>query len=473
MFPETRKWCTRPAKKAGNGDVLLSIRAPVGPTNLAPEECCIGRGLAALSPSVGIEARFILYQLRHLESRLASLASGTTFEAVTGPAVRSFSVMVPPTGEQRRIVTSVEELLSELDAGVAALRRVTAKSGKYKASMIMAAIEGRLTEAWREEHPDEEPGSALLERILRERRARWQEEQLAKYEAKQQKPPEGWSEKYPQPEVPDPGDLPELPRGWCWATVSQLLREDMCTGISVPGRAEPPGVPSLRLSAMSDDGLDFADRKYLPVGDELAKKLAIRANDFFVCRGNGSIRLVGRGSLAQDPGEVIVFPDLMIRLRLAPMGRLIDYVSLAWASRLLRRQIEARARTTAGIYKISQADVRRFVLPLPPLAEQEAIVGTLQASLSCQRFGTTEAGSAVARSRQLQESILSRAFSGGLVPQDSSEEPASVLLGRIRAKRAASEAATPARKSRAAMKSARTGKAANLIPLPLDVPGSE
>ena len=75
-----------------------------------------------------------------------------------------------PTGEQRRILDEVDELLSDLDAGVAALKRVQQKLALYRAAVLKAAVEGELTAEWRREHSDVEPASVLLERILAERR---------------------------------------------------------------------------------------------------------------------------------------------------------------------------------------------------------------------------------------------------------------------------------------------------------------
>ncbi|MEO2089647.1 MAG: hypothetical protein ABGY75_09150 [Gemmataceae bacterium] len=133
-----------------------------------------------------------------------------------------------------------------------------------------------------------------------------------------------------------------LPPGWCWTTVPGLLADKLCNGISVKGRDTPPGVPALKLGAMGDNGFDYADKRYIPIDGGTAQSLAIREGDFFVARGNGSLHLVGRGTLAQTPPEQVVFPDTMIRLRLADEGPLRKYVSVLWQSASLRRQVEAR-----------------------------------------------------------------------------------------------------------------------------------
>lgn len=347
-------------------------------------------------------------------------------------------IPIAPTNEQRRIVSKIEELFSDLDAGVAALERAKANLKRYRAAVLKAAVEGKLTEQWRAEHPDVEPASELLNRILAKRRQRWEADQLAKYEAKGKKPPKGWKEKYKEPVGPEEEGLPELPEGWCWARIAQLLAESSCNGISVRGTDDPPGIPALRLSAMSDRGFNYYDRRYIPIEQKTAESLAIGAGDFFVSRGNGSLHLVGRGTLAQTPPELIVFPDTMIRLRLSDSVR--QFVSAIWPSRFIRDQIEQTARTSAGIYKISQRDTGNFMIPVPPTAEQAEIVSELSRLESVIEATANETQRTLVRSARLRQSILKRAFEGNLVPQDPNDELASELLDRIKAKRASVDA---------------------------------
>jgi type I restriction enzyme S subunit len=162
------------------------------------------------------------------------------------------------------------------------------------------------------------------------------------------------------------------------------------------------------------------------------EQLAIRQGDFFVSRGNGSLHLVGRGTLAQQPPEFIIFPDTMIRLRLTRVEPLVKFLSLIWASRPLREQIERKARTSAGIYKISQRDIESFLIPLPPTAEQVEIVKEIERRLSIVDEIESQVDTNLKRAARLRQGILKQAFEGRLVPQDPNDEPAEKLLERIR-----------------------------------------
>ncbi len=143
LYPTPEKWCSSPKKIAEKDDILISVRAPVGPTNLCPEKSCIGRGLAAIRPK-GFPTKYFLHYLRYIEKEWDSKATGTTFKAITGDVLRNQEIPVAPLPEQERIVSRIEELFSDLDAGVAALERVRAGLRRYKASVLKAAVSGRL-----------------------------------------------------------------------------------------------------------------------------------------------------------------------------------------------------------------------------------------------------------------------------------------------------------------------------------------
>ena len=152
LYPTPRKWCTAPKKIAEKGDVFISIRAPVGPTNLCPEKSAVGRGLAAIRGLGGIQSFFILYLIRRFENEIANKGTGTTFNAITGNQLKNFEIPVPPLAEQRRIVAKLDTLFTQLDAAVDSLKQTQTQLQRYRRSILKAAFEGELTKEWREEH---------------------------------------------------------------------------------------------------------------------------------------------------------------------------------------------------------------------------------------------------------------------------------------------------------------------------------
>lgn len=129
----------------------------------------------------------------------------------------------------------------------------------------------------------------------------------------------------------------------------------------------------------------------------------------------------------------------MMRLRLMP--GLLGWISTIWPSPQIRRQIEDGAKTTAGIWKISQGQLIGIVLPFPPLAEQEFIVAEVERRLSVLDKLEATVTAELKRAEATRQSVLHQAFTGQLVAQDPADEPASVLLERIQAERVSAGAA--------------------------------
>ena len=190
---------------------------------------------------------------------------------------------------------------------------------------------------------------------------------------------------------------------------------------------------------MTETGIDFSKIRFLPIEADEVDDLHIQAGDFFVSRGNGSLHLVGRGTIAQTPPFTCIFPDTMMRLRF--LGQLNGWAKTIWPSRSIREQIESGAKTTAGIWKIAQPQLANLVLPLPPLSEQSYIVAEVERRLSILANVEVTVEAELKRAESTRQGILRRAFAGQLVPQDAADEPASVLLERIQAERLAAGAA--------------------------------
>jgi len=284
------------------GDVLFStVRTYLKNIARVPQQYdgqIASTGFTVIRPMFGVEAGFLfhLVQTRDFLEPLNAKQRGTSYPAVRDSDVFAQPVALPPLNEQRRIVEKIEELFTKLDAGVRSLKQIQALLKSYRRSVLKAAVEGELSREWREAHRGElEPASDLLERILQERREKFA------------------GKKYKEPASPDTSELPPLPDGWEWASVDHALSEPMVNGLSVKGSDSPPGVAALKLDAMTANGLNFARSRYLPIDTTKAENLWIREGDFFISRGNGTLSLVGRGSLAQEPPFPAIFPDTMIR----------------------------------------------------------------------------------------------------------------------------------------------------------------
>lgn len=385
--------------------------------------------------------------MRAFASGLSERATGSTFEAVSGSVVRTFQIPIAPANEQRRIVAAIEEQFVRLDAGVAALERVRKGLKRYRASVLKAAVEGRLTEEWREENPDSESGSALLQRILEERRVRWEEAQLARYAAKEQDPPKNWRSKYKEPAAPDTADLPLLPAKWLWTRAEQVC--NFITKGTTPTAAKlhsgSGDVPFIKVYNLTFSGsLNFQIQPtFVSIGThtgELARSRVLPGDVLMNIVGPplGKVSMVPDSYSEWNMNQAIaVFRSMPSYNRKFLSLSLLSETILSWAKR--------RAKATAGQFNLTLEICRDLPMPLPPFAEQEEIVAEVERRLSVVEEVEAQVEADLKRAARLRQSILKRAFEGKLVPQDPSDEPASVLLERIREEREQSAARKPKR----------------------------
>lgn len=145
LYPNIRMYCSNPLKVAEKDDVLISVRAPVGTTNLSPCKVCIGRGLTAIRPLKQVKTKFLFYFLRYYEKLLEKQGTGTTFKAITQSVVKNIELPVPSIYEQERIVSKIEELFSELDKGVETLQTTKKQLAVYRQAVLKEAFEGKFT----------------------------------------------------------------------------------------------------------------------------------------------------------------------------------------------------------------------------------------------------------------------------------------------------------------------------------------
>jgi type I restriction enzyme S subunit len=214
-----------------------------------------------------------------------------------------------------------------------------------------------------------------------------------------------------------------------------VLREPLINGRSVP--TDKDGFPVLRLTALRDGRLALSERKNGRWTSADAAPFLVRKGDFFISRGNGSLALVGRGALLEEEPDPVAFPDTMIRIRVDEKKISPKFLCLVWGSRRIRAQIEKSARTTAGIHKINQGVAQAIHVPVPNLRIQQQIVGEVREALSGVDHVGSQIQQAVIRAERLRKSLLADAFEGRLADQDPADEPASVLLARIRGQQVA------------------------------------
>jgi type I restriction enzyme S subunit len=438
-----------------HGDILLNEGQSlewVGRPAMYRDEVpgvCFQNTLVRFRAKAGVDPAYALYLFRHYlhAQRFQRIAKWTVNIAHLG-AQRFAEVEFPlaPSNEQHRIVAKIEELFSDLDAGVAALERVKANLKRYRATVLKAAAEGRLTEQWRKKNRPKETGQQLLDHILGERRRRWEEEQLAAFAKGGKTPPAKWKEKYKEPAGADGSNLPPLPEGWCWASVDQLLYgiEAGKSFECLPRPASPEEWGVIKVSAMTWGEFIEDENKAIPPDATFDPAVEVHPGDVLLSRSN-TVELVGATVFVKQCRRKLLLSDKSMRLL---VNTVIDraWFQRVMSSRTARKQLSAMATGTSdSMRNVSQEKVLSVVVPLPPLTEQAEIVKEIDWRLSDSDAAASQIKANLKRSTRLRQSILKRAFGGKLVPQDPGDEPATTLLERIQKENGTTK---PTRKTR-------------------------
>ncbi len=221
-------------------------------------------------------------------------------------------IPLPPLSEQHRIVAKIEELFTKLDAGKEELLQAKARLKRYRQSVLKAAMEGKLTEDWRKKHGSEiEPASVLLNRILTERREKWEAEQLEQMSAKGKMPKgDKWKNKYKEPSEPDTSKLPELPKGWVWTAVGEIA-QTIHYGYTESAVNDPVGPKFLRITDIQNNSVNWDSVPYCRINGDVQHKYLLEEGDLVFARTGAT---VGKSFLIRGSIPYAVFASYLIRI---------------------------------------------------------------------------------------------------------------------------------------------------------------
>ena len=388
------------------GDVLLvkdGVNTGDAAVNTLDEEFSLLSSVCLLRPRPELLfSQFLRYYLLSPVGyrMLTGQMTGTAIKRIILGRIKESPVPIAPLDEQRTIVAEIEKQFSRLDEAVANLKRVKANLKRYKASVLKAAVEGKLTEDWRKQHPDVEPASKLLERILAERRAKW----------------DGRG-KYKEPDTLDASGLPLLPNSWEWVSLDQLLL-NITDGDHQPPPQTNSGVPFLvignvRSGKLKFEGSRFVSRQYADGVDGFRKPT----------RGDILYTLVGSFGIAlrvDSDQEFCIQRHIGVFRphKLSPTAYLVHALNSLFIFLQATKVATGTAQKTVPL-----VGLRRFAIPLAPQAEQQQIVTEVERRLSIIEELETSVEANLTRADRLRQSILSQAFSGRLLGRDTKHIP--------------------------------------------------
>ncbi len=315
------------------------------------------------------------------------------------------------------------------------MERCREKLHRYRASVLKAAVEGDLTADWRSAHPDAEPASTLLQRILAERREHWEQEQLRTYTERGKTPPKNWKAKYKEPVAPDLADLPSLPAGWEWATVDQIAAPENRALTDGPfgsnlktAHYTTSGPRVIRLQNIGDGVFVDAEAHISEERFEALRKYEVKAGDIvFAALGNNLPRAC---VIPDDVGMAIVKADCV---RFRPSALVSRACICSFVNADPTRQRAKRLIHGVGRPRLNLRSLRSVAVPVPPPEEQHEIADRIGNHLAAVHEVEATLADKLSSATRLRQSILHRAFTGNLLPQDPNDEPASKLVECIAA----------------------------------------
>ncbi|PID42913.1 MAG: restriction endonuclease [Gammaproteobacteria bacterium] len=439
------------AKVMPAGSVHFSSRAPIGYVAISSKPLATNQGFKSLIPAPGIFNEFVYYYLKASKSLAEERASGTTFLELSGKSFGLLPIPIPPLNEQKRIVAKIEELFSELDSGITALKTAREQLKLYRQAVLKHAFEGKLTAKWREENADQlETPEQLLARIQQERQTRYQQ-QLEEWQAavktwkangKEGKKP-GKPGEPKSIELLSSSEIQKLfspPQGWAFFRLSSFI-ERIDAGKSFKCDEREPcknEIGVAKVSAVTWGEYNENESKTCIDPSKVNPDYFIKVGDFILSRAN-TIDLVGACVIAKKVTKKIMLSDKTLRIVFKNIN---DWYVLQYLRSVYGRN-EIMRRSTGNqesMRNIGQERIRNIIIPICSKNEMLKVVQIMNEKLEICSILSNDIGLQIQKAETLRHSILKKAFSGKLVPQDPNDEPASELLARIQAEKAAATA---------------------------------
>jgi type I restriction enzyme S subunit len=333
-------------------------------------------------------------------------------------------LVVAPFAEQQRIVAKLDTILARINNCKIRLDNIPALLKNFRQGVLAAAVSGDLTKEWRTKNESPSSSEKLLEKVLQEH----YEYDFKIAKGKKNFDKKRFDKEYLHDKIIENSDL-EVPNSWTWAQAETITvpGRSITYGIIKPGAHIENGVPYVRVMEMKTGTIDIHTlKKCDPVRAAKFKKASLKSGDLLISK-DGTI-----GKVAIVPPELEGGNITQHVLRFS-VNKLISnkYVAIAIQSDFFQKKIKEYVLGVA-LQGINVGDFKLLPLPIPSTEEQKEIVRKVEELFHFADTIEARYQKAKAWFDKLPQSILSKAFRGQLVPQNPTDEPASVLLERIK-----------------------------------------
>ncbi|MFC5848565.1 restriction endonuclease subunit S [Deinococcus petrolearius] len=404
-----------------SGDVLYGkLRPYLNKVVIADSDGFCTTEIVPIEQKEYSDSRFVFYWLKHptFLKYVSTVSHGMNMPRLGTESGQQAPFLLAPLPEQIRIADKLDALLARVEAGRERLERVPKLVKAFRQAVLRAAVSGELTREWRENNPQKRLKFTPQDETKRGRL---------------------WGSGI-VPELTEE-EVASLPSEWHWVKVGALGLSGIPAVQIGPmsmksNEFEATGHPVLNVGTVQSGFFDHEKLNYLP--HKLTspfKRYIVEKGDILFTRSG----TIGRCAVASSSEDGFLMTFHLLRVRVNQEVCLTTYAFYAFqGGHTVKRQIEESAigATRAGF---NTSLLEGLDIPLPPLPEQAEIVRRVEALFALADRLEARYQSALASFNRLTPALLAKAFRGELVPQDSNDEPASVLLERIRAQRAAEE----------------------------------
>jgi len=388
--------------------LITCIGATIGKTGLIRVSGAFNQQINAIIPQKDVLPEFVYFVCisPQFQKSIVDNSSATTLPILNKRKFEMLTMPIPPLIEQQKIVEEIEKQFSRLDEAVAALKRVRASLKRYKASVLKAAVEGKLTEEWRKQNTNVEPADKLLKRILAERKKKWEEANSKK--------------KYKEPAAPDTSSLPDLPKGWVWINFVRLA-SDMKNSIK-----RGPFGSAIKKAFFVQKGYKVYEQQNAIynnhklgnyyINEEKYNELidfTVKPCDFIIsCSGT-----IGKIAQIPESAKKGIINQALLKITIDNKLVLSKYFLYLFKSDVFQKMFLKDIRGTAMKNIASVEDLKLIPVALPPLHEQTTIVEEIESRLSVAEEIEETIDINLKRTERLRQAILKKAFSGKLITQ--------------------------------------------------------
>ncbi|PRS75942.1 restriction endonuclease subunit S [Bacillus sp. GBSW2] len=386
-YPNAKRYTIKPTKLSENGELIVSVRATLGKTNITDGQYCLGRGVAGIKSNI-IDIRLLRYYFETIKSHLYSISTGTTFQQISRKNIESIAFPLLPLNEQKRIADKVERLLSKIEEAKQLIEEAKETFELRRAAILDKAFRGELTRKWRGENHKESSDTEVVQ-----------------------------TDK----------TLYNLPFNWEWVDLDTVC-EKITDGTHHSPKSYPSGdymyitAKNIKKQGILLDNVTYVSKE---VHQEIYNRCDVKKGDVLYIKDGATTGIATVNQITEE-FSLLSSVALLRSKRNVLAAKYLMYClnSPSTKSRMLG-MISGNAITRLTLKKIKQG-----IIPLPPFDEQEIIVSILEKvnSVDEQLDYVTNLEDNI---NNLKQSILSKAFRGELGTNDPSEESAIELLKEV------------------------------------------